>query len=54
MTDAELLALVLNMRVAQREYFRSRDRGALLRSKNLEAEVDKALRTRFSVQASLF
>lgn len=53
MTDTEILDLVCQMRAAQREYFRTRDRGALQHSKSLEAKVDKAIAERAKWQGSL-
>ena len=43
MTDLEFRALVRDMREAQKEYFRRRDREVLIRSKGLEGQVDAAL-----------
>ena len=46
MTDNELIAPSVQMRAAQREYFRSRTPDALRRSKALEAAFDKAAANR--------
>jgi hypothetical protein len=44
--DNEFIDLVSRMRSAQREYFRSRDRQVLQRSKELERAVDAAIELR--------
>lgn len=46
MSDAELIAMVERMRVNQREYFRTKDRGTLAISKDLERRVDAELARR--------
>ena len=43
MNNAEFIALVRDMRLCQREYFRSRSKNVLLKSKALEKKVDDAL-----------
>lgn len=43
MTQTEFNQLVLEMRQAQKEYFRTRKTGALIRSKELEKQVDAFL-----------
>ena len=48
MTDAELIDLVRQMRLAQQDYFRTREGRLLSRAKGLEADVDKALAERLS------
>lgn len=50
MTSAEFNSLVREMRNAQREYFRTRSKESLMKSKALEKRVDEAL----SGQATLF
>ncbi len=50
MTSSEFFLLVRDMRYAQREYFRTRSKDSLMRSKALEKQVDEAL----SGQATLF
>jgi len=42
-TDAEIIALVREMRAAQRAYFKTRNLEHLTTSKRLEREIDKAL-----------
>lgn len=44
MNAREFFYLVANMRTAQREYFKTRDTRALIRSKDLEREVDEEVR----------
>lgn len=39
----KLLAMVVEMRKAQRQFFSTKDREALIRSKSLEASIDKML-----------
>lgn len=46
MTDAELIALAVKMRDAQKAYFKTHDRAALITSKQLEAQFDKAAAAR--------
>ncbi len=43
MTHWALINLVTDMRRAQKEYFRTRTKEALLKAKKLEAEVDKEI-----------
>jgi hypothetical protein len=43
MTHWTLINLVTDMRRAQKEYFRTRSKEALLKAKKLEAEVDKEI-----------
>lgn len=43
MTHWSLINLVTDMRRAQKEYFRTRSKEALLKAKKLEAEVDKEI-----------
>lgn len=43
MNSGEFVSLVREMRNCQREYFRTRDRNVLIRSKSLEQRVDEAL-----------
>lgn len=43
MTHWALINLVTDMRRAQKEYFRTRSKEALLKAKTLEAEVDKEI-----------
>ena len=50
MTSAEFYSLVREMRNAQREYFRTRSKDSLMKSKALEKQVDEAL----SGQRTLF
>ena len=38
------VAMVEQMRVLQKEYFKTRDRGILQQSKNAEREVDEAIK----------
>ena len=54
MTDAELVKLAVQMRQAQRTYFRTRDRADLMKSKAFEAAFDKAAGARHSEQSNLF
>lgn len=44
MITKEFYALVERMRNAQKEYFRTRDKSALSASKQLEREVDEAIK----------
>jgi phosphate uptake regulator len=44
MTAKEFFKLVIEMRNAQRSYFRTRDKGDLQRSKELEKQVDDEIR----------
>lgn len=48
MTDAELIALAVQMRAAQKSYFKLRTKEALIASKELEARFDKAAQERVS------
>ena len=50
MTSAEFNSLVREMRKAQKEYFRTRSKESLMKSKTLEKQVDDAL----SGQRTLF
>lgn len=50
MTDAELIALAVQVRAAQKSYFKLRTKEALIASKKLEARFDKALQERVSKQ----
>lgn len=43
MSAKEFFILVKDMREAQKEYFRTRSRDALVRSKNLEKKVDEEI-----------
>lgn len=40
LSEREFIDLVSRMRELQREYFRTRDRSTLVRSKDLERQVD--------------
>jgi hypothetical protein len=53
MTDADIIHLVIRMRTAQKEYFRTRDRTFLDVARKLEREVDAALETPKAGQQSL-
>jgi hypothetical protein len=46
LTDADIIHLVIRMRTAQKEYFRTRDRTFLDVARKLEREVDAALERR--------
>ena len=46
MTDADIIHLVIRMRTAQKEYFRTKDRTYLDVARKLEREVDAALERR--------
>lgn len=50
----ELIKLVEEMRNAQKEYFRTRNYGVLIRSKQLESQVDKKLQELKNQQTTLF
>ena len=50
MPEISFVSLVRKMREAQREYFRTRSKDSLMKSKTLEKQVDEAL----SGQATLF
>jgi hypothetical protein len=52
-TDAEIIALVREMRAAQKAYFKARARADLEASKVLERKVDKALTERAAGQGAL-
>lgn len=54
MEAKELAQLGVEMRSAQREYFRTRTSGALERSKVLERRFDQALQEVLMVQRNLF
>lgn len=43
MTPSQFVQLVNDMRAAQQEYFRTRTKDALIKSKNLERQVDEWL-----------
>ena len=43
MTAKEFFELVVEMRYAQKNYFKTRNQGYLDRSKNLEKQVDKEI-----------
>ena len=43
MTTLELAKVVNDMRIAQREYFRTRSESALKQAKQLEVKVDRCL-----------
>jgi len=45
MTESEFIKLVTEMRQAQKEYFRTRKKGALIHAKELEIKVDGYLKT---------
>jgi Fe2+ transport system protein B len=49
-----LLRLTVNLRKLQREYFRTRNRGALVAARKVEADVDKLVARLVSRQASMF
>jgi hypothetical protein len=53
MSDAELIALVREMRAAQKAYFKTRNLEHLTTSKRLEREIDKALEARAAGQGVL-
>ena len=50
MNNAEFIALVRDMRLCQREYFRSRSKNVLLKSKALEKKVDDALSSQMMIE----
>ena len=50
MNYAEFIALVRDMRLCQREYFRSRSKNVLLKSKALEKKVDEALSSQMMIE----
>lgn len=52
MTLEQFKSLVAQMRAAQKEYFRTRDRNVLQQSKILEKQVDDALKE--DIQQTLF
>lgn len=54
MSYDEFLVLVLNMRDAQREYFRTRDSGVLGHARALERQVDAAIKAASDKQSRLF
>ncbi|MEO1527711.1 MAG: hypothetical protein AAFX06_19955 [Planctomycetota bacterium] len=54
MTNDDFIALVHQMRTAQKEYFRTRDGSVLSRSKELERRVDQAVAELQDRQPSLF
>jgi hypothetical protein len=43
MTQAEFIELVAKMRIAQKNYFKTRSKDVLIQSKNLEQQLDKAI-----------
>ena len=51
---AEFAQLVHDMRRYQREFFRTRDKNAIIKSKILERKVDEALDQFFNRQPKLF
>lgn len=53
MNDQEFIDLVYAMRQAQKDYFKTRSKQALERSKRLEAEVDQVISSRKAKQLSL-
>jgi len=53
MTDAEIIALVREMRAAQKAYFKTRSIDQLTASKKLERQVDQALTERAADQGVL-
>lgn len=54
MTEPEFYKLVEEMRLAQIDYFRTRDKDCLSRSKSLERKVDKQIEEFKKKQGSLF
>jgi hypothetical protein len=52
-TMDEFTTLVMEMRTAQRQYFKTRSTDWLHRSKELEREVDAAIEKKFKGQGSL-
>lgn len=52
--EKQIIAAVKEMREAQREYFRTRDKKALQRSKSLEKMVDELLAKYDNPQKELF
>jgi hypothetical protein len=54
MTDADIIHLVIRMRTAQKEFFRTKDRTYLDVARKLEREVDAALERRRDGQKSFF
>ena len=52
--EKQIIAAVKEMRDAQREYFRTRDKKSLQRSKSLERIVDELLAKYYNPQKSLF
>ena len=56
MTNEEFSALVRDMRTAQNEYFKTRSKDALNKSKRLERQVDEALHKHYNqdTQQSMF
>jgi hypothetical protein len=49
MTDAELIALAIQMRAAQKHYYKTKQSQHLFASKEIEARFDKAVRVRAAV-----
>lgn len=54
MTHEQFIGLVEEMRQAQNEYFKTRDRNILSKSKQLEAQVDAEINRFNSKQLNLF
>jgi hypothetical protein len=54
MSNQQLVALVAEMREAQKEFFRTRSKTALDASRGLEKQVDKAVRKALNPTPSLF
>ena len=54
MTYEQFIDLVAEMRQAQKEYFKTRDRNILSKSKQLEAQVDAEINKVNSKQLNLF
>ena len=52
--DKQFVAAVKEMRIAQKEYFRTRDKKSLQRSKSLEKMVDELLAKYDNPQKELF
>jgi hypothetical protein len=53
MTTEQFVLLVEEMRQAQVDYFRTRDKDVLVKSKSLEKKVDKAITEMKSPQQNL-
>jgi hypothetical protein len=54
MTADQIIRLGIEMRAAQKAYFRDRSRAELLRSKELERRFDQEARAHFEVDDPLF